>query len=82
MGEISEKEAVVGGNVGSTLWLFETQPMDTLKYSYEVGQLKKVWCQVMKKAKLKTKGCSLRNSVLVKQQVTVETKFKMLRKEM
>ncbi len=41
-GEISEKEAIVGGNVGSTLWLFETQPMDTLKDSYEVGQLKKV----------------------------------------
>ncbi|KAL0200582.1 hypothetical protein M9458_003769, partial [Cirrhinus mrigala] len=42
VGEISEKEAIVGGNVGSTLWLFETQPMDTLKDSYEVGQLKKV----------------------------------------
>ncbi|XP_065132324.1 xin actin-binding repeat-containing protein 1 isoform X1 [Paramisgurnus dabryanus] len=30
-----EKEAIVGGNVGSTLWLFETQPMDSLKDSYE-----------------------------------------------
>ncbi|XP_051554881.1 xin actin-binding repeat-containing protein 1-like isoform X2 [Myxocyprinus asiaticus] len=40
-GESSEKETIVGGNVGSTLWLFETQPMDTLKDSYEVGHLKK-----------------------------------------
>ncbi len=55
VGEISEKEAVVGGNVGSTLWLFETQPMDTLKYSYEVGQLKKVVVSSDEKGEVKDK---------------------------
>ncbi|XP_018926264.2 xin actin-binding repeat-containing protein 1 isoform X1 [Cyprinus carpio] len=55
VGEISEKEAVVGGNVGSTLWLFETQPMDTLKDSYEVGQLKKVVVSSDEKGEVKDK---------------------------
>ncbi|XP_050986036.1 xin actin-binding repeat-containing protein 1 isoform X2 [Labeo rohita] len=53
--EISEKEAIVGGNVGSTLWLFETQPMDTLKDSYEVGQLKKVVVSSDEKGEVKDK---------------------------
>ncbi|XP_059357965.1 xin actin-binding repeat-containing protein 1-like isoform X1 [Carassius carassius] len=55
VGEISEKEAIVGGNVGSTLWLFETQPMDTLKDSYEVGQLKKVVVSSDEKGEVKDK---------------------------
>lgn len=55
VGEISENEAVVGGNVGSTLWLFETQPMDTLKDSYEVGQLKKVLVSSDEKGEVKDK---------------------------
>ncbi|KTG01038.1 hypothetical protein cypCar_00034573, partial [Cyprinus carpio] len=55
VGEISEKGAVVGGNVGSTLWLFETQPMDTLKDSYEVGQLKKVVVSSDEKGEVKDK---------------------------
>nr|DBA25057.1 TPA: hypothetical protein GDO54_012630 [Pyxicephalus adspersus] len=36
------REEIVAGDVKSTLWLFETQPMETLKGSLEVGQLKKV----------------------------------------
>ncbi|KAL4623467.1 xin actin-binding repeat-containing protein 1 isoform X1 [Arapaima gigas] len=40
--ETSAKEEIVGGDVQSTLWLFETQPMETLKDNYEVGRLKKV----------------------------------------
>ncbi|XP_076018256.1 xin actin-binding repeat-containing protein 1 isoform X1 [Genypterus blacodes] len=40
--KVLEKEEVIGGNVKTSLWLFETQPMDTLKESYEVGQLKKI----------------------------------------
>ncbi|XP_075684794.1 xin actin-binding repeat-containing protein 1 [Rhinoderma darwinii] len=35
-------EEILPGDVKSTLWLFETQPMETLKGSLEVGQLKKV----------------------------------------
>lgn len=37
-----EKEQIVGGNVKTSLWLFETQPMETLKDSYEIGSLMKV----------------------------------------
>ncbi|XP_051990278.1 xin actin-binding repeat-containing protein 1-like isoform X2 [Xyrauchen texanus] len=55
MGESLEKEAVVGGNVGSTLWLFETQPMDTLKDSYEVGHLTKVVGSSNEKGEVKDK---------------------------
>ncbi|XP_026168895.1 xin actin-binding repeat-containing protein 1 isoform X2 [Mastacembelus armatus] len=37
-----EKEEIIGGDVKTSLWLFETQPMETLSDSYEVGQLKKI----------------------------------------
>ncbi|XP_077083111.1 xin actin-binding repeat-containing protein 1 isoform X2 [Siphateles boraxobius] len=55
VGEVSEKEAIVGGNVGSTLWLFETQPLDTLKDSYEVGHLQKVMVSSDEKGEVKDK---------------------------
>lgn len=54
-GEVSEEAAIVGGNVGSTLWLFETQPMDTLKDSYEVGHLQKVMVSSDEKGEVKDK---------------------------
>ncbi|XP_067309925.1 xin actin-binding repeat-containing protein 1 isoform X2 [Pseudorasbora parva] len=53
VGEVSEKQAIIGGNVGSTLWLFETQPMDTLKDSYEVGHLQKVMVSSDEKGEVK-----------------------------
>ncbi|KAI3375268.1 hypothetical protein L3Q82_021771, partial [Scortum barcoo] len=37
-----EKEEIIGGDVKTSLWLFETQPMETLNDSYEVGHLKKI----------------------------------------
>lgn len=37
-----EKEEIIGGDVKTSLWLFETQPMETLKENYEVGHLKKI----------------------------------------
>lgn len=37
-----EKEEIIGGDVKTSLWLFETQPIDTLSDSYEVGHLKKI----------------------------------------
>ncbi|XP_063777890.1 xin actin-binding repeat-containing protein 1-like [Pseudophryne corroboree] len=40
--KITTTEDVFAGDVKSTLWLFETQPMETLKGNFEVGQLKKV----------------------------------------
>ncbi|XP_006161404.1 xin actin-binding repeat-containing protein 1 [Tupaia chinensis] len=36
------KEAVVPGDVRSTLWLFETKPLDALGDSVQVGQLQRV----------------------------------------
>ncbi|KAG8573296.1 hypothetical protein GDO81_012347 [Engystomops pustulosus] len=41
-GKFAGTEEILPGDVKSTLWLFETQPMETLKGSLEVGQLKKV----------------------------------------
>ncbi|MEE6467386.1 hypothetical protein FKM82_007222 [Ascaphus truei] len=41
-GKVSSKEEVLAGDVRSTLWLFETQPMEKLKGNFEVGQLKKL----------------------------------------
>ncbi|KAK1171975.1 hypothetical protein AOXY_G4437 [Acipenser oxyrinchus oxyrinchus] len=40
--DTSSNEEIVGGDVRSTMWLFETQPMENLKDSFEVGRLKKV----------------------------------------
>ena len=37
-----EKEEIIGGDIKSSLWLFETQPMETLSDTYEVGRLKKI----------------------------------------
>lgn len=56
-----EREADIGGNVGSTLWLFETQPMDTLKDSYEVGHLKKVIVSSDEKGEVKDKRQQFEN---------------------
>uniref|UniRef100_A0A3Q1HNW6 Xin actin-binding repeat-containing protein 1-like n=1 Tax=Anabas testudineus TaxID=64144 RepID=A0A3Q1HNW6_ANATE len=36
------KEEIIGGDVKTSLWMFEMQPMDTLSDSYEVGHLKKI----------------------------------------
>ncbi|XP_073533854.1 xin actin-binding repeat-containing protein 1-like [Phyllobates terribilis] len=40
--KLAATEEILPGDVKSTLWLFETQPIDALKGSLEVGQLKKV----------------------------------------
>lgn len=40
--ESSEKEEIIGGDVKTSLWLFETQPLETLNENYEVGRLKKI----------------------------------------
>lgn len=40
--ESLEKEEIIGGDVKTSLWLFETQPLETLNDNYEVGHLKKI----------------------------------------
>ncbi|XP_073437600.1 xin actin-binding repeat-containing protein 1-like [Dendrobates tinctorius] len=40
--KLAATEEILPGDVKSTLWLFETQPIEALKGSLEVGQLKKV----------------------------------------
>ncbi|XP_034557992.1 xin actin-binding repeat-containing protein 1 [Notolabrus celidotus] len=50
-----EKEEVIGGNVKTSLWLFETQPMETLSDSYEVGRLKKVALSAEEQGEVKGK---------------------------
>ncbi|XP_056149787.1 xin actin-binding repeat-containing protein 1 [Lampris incognitus] len=37
-----EKEQILGGDVKTSLWLFETQPMESLNDSCEVGHLKNI----------------------------------------
>ncbi|KAF3698984.1 Xin actin-binding repeat-containing protein 1 Cardiomyopathy-associated protein 1 [Channa argus] len=37
-----EEIEIIGGDVKTSLWLFETQPMETLSGSYEAGSLKKI----------------------------------------
>uniref|UniRef100_A0A3Q3JS98 Uncharacterized protein n=1 Tax=Monopterus albus TaxID=43700 RepID=A0A3Q3JS98_MONAL len=37
-----EKEEIIGGDVKTSLWLFETQPMESLGDGYEIGCLKKI----------------------------------------
>ncbi|KAM9789909.1 xin actin-binding repeat-containing protein 1 [Neosynchiropus ocellatus] len=37
-----EKEEIIGGDVRTSLWLFETQPMDALSDSCKVGCLQKI----------------------------------------
>ncbi|XP_062260391.1 xin actin-binding repeat-containing protein 1 isoform X1 [Platichthys flesus] len=37
-----EKEEIIRGDIKTSLWLFETQPMETLSDTYEVGRLKKI----------------------------------------
>ncbi|XP_058405412.1 xin actin-binding repeat-containing protein 1 [Diceros bicornis minor] len=40
--EVPPKEEVVPGDVRSTLWLFETKPLDTLRDNVQVGHLQRV----------------------------------------
>ncbi|XP_034412152.1 xin actin-binding repeat-containing protein 1 [Cyclopterus lumpus] len=50
-----EKEEIIAGDVKTSLWLFETQPMETLNDSYEVGHLKKVTLSADEQGEVKGK---------------------------
>ncbi|XP_035490686.2 xin actin-binding repeat-containing protein 1 isoform X1 [Scophthalmus maximus] len=74
--EISlEKEEVIGGDVKTSLWLFETQPMETLSDTYEVGCLKKITLSADEQGEVKGRkkmfeGCSIKkNTSFQKQEI-------------
>uniref|UniRef100_A0A3Q3WYQ1 Uncharacterized protein n=1 Tax=Mola mola TaxID=94237 RepID=A0A3Q3WYQ1_MOLML len=68
-----EKEEIVGGDVKTSLWLFETQPMETLNDSYEVGRLMKVTLSADEQGEVKGKkqifeSCGTQKHTSFKQQ--------------
>ncbi|XP_061653045.1 xin actin-binding repeat-containing protein 1 isoform X2 [Phyllopteryx taeniolatus] len=50
-----ESNTIIGGDVKTSLWLFETQPMETLNDSYEVGCLKKITISADEQGAIKDK---------------------------
>ncbi|XP_030219087.1 xin actin-binding repeat-containing protein 1 isoform X2 [Gadus morhua] len=67
------KEQVLGGDVKTSLWLFETQPMDSLSESLEVGRLQKITLSAdeqgaVKGTKQMFENYSTATSTLVKEQ--------------
>ncbi|XP_070831301.1 xin actin-binding repeat-containing protein 1 [Chaetodon trifascialis] len=68
-----EKEEIIGGDVKTSLWLFETQPMETLNDSYEVGHLKKVTLSANEQGEVKDKkqifeSCSFEKNTSFREQ--------------
>lgn len=68
-----EKEEIIGGDVKTSLWLFETQPMEMLNDSYEVGRLKKISLSAEEQGEVKGKkqifeSGSIEKATLMKQQ--------------
>lgn len=68
-----EKEEIIGGDVKTSLWLFETQPMETLNDSYEVGHLKKVTLSADEQGEVKGKkqifeSCNIEKNTSFEQQ--------------
>lgn len=60
-GNAPEKEAIIGGDVKTSLWLFETQPIETLSDSYEVGNLKRITISAEEQGKVKGKKLIFEN---------------------
>ncbi|XP_068427494.1 xin actin-binding repeat-containing protein 1 isoform X2 [Clinocottus analis] len=68
-----EKEEIIAGDVKTSLWLFETQPMETLNDSYEVGHLQKVTLSADEQGEVKDKkkifeSCSIEKNTSFKEQ--------------
>ncbi|XP_075876751.1 xin actin-binding repeat-containing protein 1 isoform X2 [Nelusetta ayraudi] len=49
------KEDIIGGDVKTSLWLFETQPMEMLSDSHEVGRLQKITLAANEQGEVKGK---------------------------
>ncbi|CAL9689071.1 unnamed protein product [Knipowitschia caucasica] len=68
-----QKNEIIGGDVKSSLWLFETQPMETLNENYEIGQLQKITLSAEEQGEVKGKkhlfeSCSMQTNILNKEQ--------------
>ncbi|KAM7378871.1 hypothetical protein PAMP_004465 [Pampus punctatissimus] len=68
-----EKEEIIGGDVKTSMWLFETQPMETLNDSYEVGRLKNITLSADEQGAVKGKkqifeSCSIQKNTSFKEQ--------------
>ncbi|XP_062413857.1 xin actin-binding repeat-containing protein 1 [Pungitius pungitius] len=68
-----EKEEIIAGDVKTSLWLFETQPMESLNDSYEVGRLKKVTLSSDEQGEVKGKkqifeSCTIQKNPSFKEQ--------------
>lgn len=50
-----QKEEIIGGDVKTSLWLFETQPLGTLNDHWEVGHLKKITLSAGEQGEVKDK---------------------------
>uniref|UniRef100_A0A8C6UD83 Xin actin binding repeat containing 1 n=1 Tax=Neogobius melanostomus TaxID=47308 RepID=A0A8C6UD83_9GOBI len=65
-------DEIIGGDVKSSLWLFETQPMETLHDSYEVGKLQKITLSNEEQGEVKDKrqmfeSCCIQTNVMTKE---------------
>ncbi|XP_071347951.1 xin actin-binding repeat-containing protein 1 isoform X2 [Trachinotus anak] len=72
-GDSAEKEEIIGGDVKTSLWLFETQPMETLNDTYEVGRLKKITLSADEQGEVKGRkqmfeSCSIKKDASFKEQ--------------
>lgn len=72
-----EKDEIIGGDVKTSLWLFETQPMDMLTDSYEVGCLQKIQLSAEEQGAVKVKKqmferCSTEKNISVENQEIVK----------
>ncbi|XP_014857696.1 PREDICTED: xin actin-binding repeat-containing protein 1 isoform X2 [Poecilia mexicana] len=56
-----EKEPIIGGDVKSSMWLFETQPMQALSDSCEAGRLKKISLSAEEQGEVKGKKLMFEN---------------------
>ncbi|KAM8849598.1 xin actin-binding repeat-containing protein 1 isoform 2-T4 [Spinachia spinachia] len=68
-----QKEEIIAGDVKTSLWLFETQPMESLNHSCEVGRLKKVTLSSDEQGEVKGKkqifeSCTIQKNLSFKEQ--------------
>ncbi|MEQ2310540.1 hypothetical protein AMECASPLE_010077 [Ameca splendens] len=56
-----DKEAIIGGDVKTSMWLFETQPMEALSDSYDVRCLKKIILSAEEQGEVKGKKLMFEN---------------------
>ncbi|XP_063075175.1 xin actin-binding repeat-containing protein 1 isoform X2 [Engraulis encrasicolus] len=75
-----EKETIMGGDVKSTLWLFETQPSGSAKDTYEVGRLKKIALNADERGEVKDKRQTFEKLRTSKAKIDKESKVEDIEK--